>query len=154
LAQGLLGSVLKLESGVGTLILDAHAALGTNRFSHDALRLQRRTRLDFNAGKRRLQFRHQLRSQHCFHGALAKQPVLGQPDTVSGENACERMDEHLLHSKRIRNEARMLPACAAETDEHVSGDIVASCDGDLLDGVCDVVYCYRQKACGNLMWNE
>ena len=61
------------------------------------------------------------------------------------------MDEDALHPERIGDLARMLPTGAAETDERVAGDVMASRDRDLADRGPHVVHRDFQKAVGDVL---
>ena len=107
------------------------------------LRRQRRNRLGL-----------QLR-QHRIQVAPAQAPLpqlhqVRQPDPVGAQDAGQRMDHHRPDPQRVRHQAGMLPARAAETLQHIAGDIMPPRDRDLLDRIGHIVDGDADEALGNL----
>ena len=82
---------------------------------------------------------------------LARGADIGEAHAIGREQRRERMDEHRLHRQRIRHEARMLAARAAERVERVLRDVVAARDGDLLDRLRHVGDRDLHEAIGHLL---
>ena len=80
---------------------------------------------------------------------LAQGADVGQAHAVGGEHAGQRMEEDLLHAKRIGHPAGVLTAGAAEALQGVAGDVVAPLHRDFLDGIGHVFHRDTQKPLGH-----
>ena len=90
-------------------------------------------------------------SRRLLDRLLAQRAHVGEAHAVGREHAGERMDEHARHAERVGDEARVLPARAAEAAQRVFGDVVAALHRDVLDRVGHVVDRDAQEALGDLL---
>ena len=67
-----------------------------------------------------------------FERLLAGGADVGEAHAVGGQQRGERMDQHLGHAERIRHQAGVLAAGAAEAIERVARHVVAALQGDFL----------------------
>ncbi len=71
--------------------------------------------------------------KRSLNGCCAHGRQVGKPHAVCGQNGRQRMQQNCIHTKRIRNEAGVLAACAAEAIERVARHVIAARDGYFLD---------------------
>ncbi len=88
--------------------------------------------------------------KRVLNGALTHRRNIGKAHTIGRQHASVGMDEYLRHGEGVRDPARVLPTGPAEATQCVTGHIVPTLDGDLLDCVGHVVDRDRQVAIGNL----
>ena len=91
-----------------------------------------------------------LRVEQAQHGAAPRRLQLGQAHAVGRQHARQRMNEHAADTERVRNEAGMLPAGAAEGVQHIVGDVIAPLHRDGQDGVRHVLHGDADETVGDL----
>ena len=84
------------------------------------------------------------------HRARARRAERGEPHAERRQHTRQRMEQHRLDAERIRHQAGMLPAGAAERIERIVGDVIAALHRDVLDRIRHVLDRDVDEAVGDL----
>ena len=137
-----------LEGRIGAVVAQVHLLDGPRPRRLDALARHLVAAVLFHGVESRFQIADEGVVEDGFHGALAHDPVLGQPHAVGRQDSGEGMDEDPGDAQRVGDQAGVLAAGAAEAVEGVFGDVVAALDRDLFDGVGHIVDGDLEEAVG------
>ena len=135
---------------VAPLVADVRAAEHLDARVGDVLLAQLRLGLGGEIVEHRRKLRHQRIVQRRLDRPLPERADVGKPHAVGREHAGEGMDQHRRHAERVRHQAGVLPARAAEAVERVAGHVVAALHRDLLDRVGHVLDRDLEEAGGDL----
>ena len=123
------------DRGVGALVAQVRPVRGGDPAGVPALSFHLRPGVVFQRAGDLRQPGQEITGERLLHGLLAHGDDVGQPDSVRGQHAGQRVDEDPGHAQRVGDRAGVLPARAAEHVEQVLGHVVAPLHRDLLDRV-------------------
>ena len=121
--------------GVGSIVLEVRASHPADEGRVDAMPLDLGTRGLLELGRRLLHGGDGFARQRALERALPGGRDVGEAHAERGQHARERVDVHAPHAELVGDDARMLPARAAEAGQRVLRDVVAALDRDELDRV-------------------
>ena len=135
---------------IGALVPQMYLVEDAGAVRFTALALHLRAAIGFHFGEGLLQIGDHRVVESRLDGALAHHPKVGEPHAVGRQHAGERMDEHAADAECVGHQAGVLATGAAEANQRVLGDVVASLDRNLLDRLGHVLDRDHQETVGGL----
>jgi hypothetical protein len=121
-----LGCDRQLQRAVRTFVLERQSALDRDVRIRHTLREQSFLCVVHECRERCIEVCKRAIVENCFDGALLHHRHVRETNAVGRQHTRERMHEHRLHPKRIRDQARMLTRRAAEARQRVFRYVVTA----------------------------
>ena len=137
------------QRGVGTVITQMQTFQQAGLVIPDALLLEFSQSIDRQSIKLLIEISQAFSGELAFNSLFTHGTDIGQAHAIGRQNAGERMNKDLGHTKGIGNLTGMLTTSTAKALQDIVADVIAALHGNLFDGVCHVFNSNTQETFGD-----